>query len=402
MPHTTRDRPSVNPESPIAEQRFRTLACAAAFAALVSYAAALTITPASLNEVAREFGVGPSKLGGLFLALTIGFLTAITAAGRFSDVHGKLPFILTGCVFVAVGLCGFGLSRGYAAALVSTMVMGMGGGFSESTAMALVGDLYTGRRRTAMLNWAQALFGVGAVLAPVLIASLLRMGADWRMGYYCAASIPALSAALALWAALMRRERPVGDGYSGGGWRDVMSDRLVAWCSVGILLYVGTECGVGHWLAKYFRVDLRSSGPLAASSPAVFWAGVTAGRAAGAWASKYVGEVSICRWAIAMAGLCQVALLVSGSPALGLPAAAALGFFLGPIFPTIVSLAGAAHPSRSGAVTAVVVFSGAVGSAIFPPLVGTLAEFTGLRPALWMCAVALAANLAIFVRMKTG
>lgn len=392
--------PAVGSGLRVPPPRFRALACVSAFAGLVSFAAALTITPASLNEIAREFGVGPSRLGGLFLAVTGGFLVTIVAAGRFSDRRGKLPFIALGCASLAVGLCGFALSRSYAAALAFTFVTGMGGGFSECTAMALVGDLYSGRRRTAMLNWAQAVFGLGAVLAPVLIAALLRMGADWRTGYFYAAALAGLSGTLALWAIAMRQERPVGDGSSGSGWREVISDRLVLLCSVGILLYVGAECGTAHWLAKYFRLNLGSSAPLAASSPAFFWAGVTAGRAAAAWVSRYLTEVSLSRWSIALAGVSQVVLLLSGSPALGLPATVAMGFFLGPVFPTIVGYAGAAHPSRSGTAAAVVIFSGAVGAAIFPPLVGGLAEFTGLRAALWVCALVLAADLAIFVRMK--
>lgn len=388
------------PEDP-AERRFRALACACSFAALVCFASALTITPASLNEIAREFGVGASKLGGLFLAVTAGFLAGVTAAGRFSDRFGKLPFISLGCLLLAAGLVAFGHSHGYLSALASTILIGAGGGFSESSAMALVGDLYVGRRRTAMLNWAQAVFGIGAVLAPVMIAALLRFGFGWRTGYFLAAAAPALSSVVALAVAAARREKRVGHRAGEKGPRAVLSDPLVLRCSLAILLYVGAECGTAHWLAKYFRTELGASAPLAASGPAFFWGGVAAGRAAGAWVSGLLSEVSLSRWAIALAAAFQVVLLVSDSPLLGLPSAIAVGFFLGPVFPTIVGLAGAAHPGRSGAAAAAVIFSGAVGAAVFPPMVGGLADLTGLRAALWVCAAVLAVDLALLLRMDS-
>jgi MFS family permease len=51
--------------------------------------------------------------------------------------------------------------------------MGLGGGFSEGTAMALMTDLYTGPRRTVMANWSQSMFGFGAIACPLAVGWLL-------------------------------------------------------------------------------------------------------------------------------------------------------------------------------------------------------------------------------------
>ncbi|OFX14211.1 MAG: hypothetical protein A2Z18_07995 [Armatimonadetes bacterium RBG_16_58_9] len=128
------------------------------------------------------------------------------------------------------------------------------------------------------------------------------------------------------------------------------------------------------------------------------WFGQVLGRLSIQCISRLIGELTIIRWSLGLAAASQVALLLAHAPAAALVAAFFVGVFLGPIWPTVVSCAGAARPEQSGSVIAVVVAGGSLGGAVFPSLVGVLANGVGMRAALWVCFVLLAADLTMFTR----
>lgn len=385
--------------------RFRGLATAAAFASLLSYAVVLFITPASNNEIARIYHASLGQLGVLPLALMIGFFSAVLLAGHHSDKHGKLPAILSGCVSMAAGALIFGNAASFGIAIVASFLMGVGGGLSEATSMALISDLYSDAKRTAMANLSQAMFGVGAVASPAGIYWLLKSGISFRVGYFGAAAICLISAALALTAARMKQERQMAAHEDHTRWQMILSDRTVLILALGVLLYVGAEIGQSTWLSVYFKRDLGADDPLSASSLSYMWFGIGLGRIAAAWASKHMPELAIVRMSLALAATCQAALLLLKVPVPGLIAAFGLGLFLGPVFPTLVSCAGAIYPRHSGKVTSIVVAAGCLGGAIFPPTIGWAADAIGLRTALWICCAILAIDVAMFAtnrRFRTG
>jgi len=379
---------------------FRRLATAAAFAGLFSYAVILAITPACINEIGRFYRVSPARLGALFFALMAGFLVAVLAGGWYSDRRGKMPVILAGCVCMAAGAFIFGTATVFALSVVATLLMGVGGGLTEGTATALVSDLHGGSRRTAMLNWSQVAFAVGAVASPLAVSQLLAAGMNWRSGYFAAAAVCALSAGAAV-VALARGDTPRVAHVDRAGWRELLRDQWVLIPCIGMMLYVGAEIGQESWLAAYFERGLNSSAPLAAASVSLFWAGMGVGRAVAARVSRRVSDTTLIRCALGLAAVCQAALLLLRGPMWGIAATFAVGFCMAPTWPTILSIAGAARPRQSGTVFGIVVASGALGAAIFPPIIGALADLTGMRPALWLCFVLLVVNLGVFLRIRS-
>jgi FHS family glucose/mannose:H+ symporter-like MFS transporter len=399
--------------------RFRGLATVAVFASLMSYAVVLLITPACNNEIAASYHVSLGQLGELTLATMLGFFVTVIPAGRFADRRGKLPSMLAGCLAMTAGALLFAQTTDFRLAVVGTALFGIGGGLTEATSMALLADLYAGPRRTAMMNLSQAMFGVGAVVSPAGIGWLLRSGMSWRLGYVGAGAICAVCAGLNLAGLVMREERPVAHPTGGGPGlrariraRDVARDPIIVWLALGILLYVGAEIGQSTWLSMYFKRYLGAADAFAASSPSFMWVGIGIGRVAGAWVSRHMSELGLICWATALAAVGQAVLLMLGapsassgsaaSPGWGAAATFALGLFLGPIFPTVISRASAAYPRGSGVVTAIVGAAGSLGAVIFPPTIGWIGDSIGLRTALWICVVVLCADLAVFMRMRAG
>lgn len=390
---------SDSPEELRRIESYRKLATAAAFASLFAYAIVLVITQSLNNEVQARYGASFSKLGWLMPSMMMGFFAAVMTSGHYSDRIGKLPLLLLGCLCMGVGALIFGLAPTFAIAAAAILIMGIGGGFCEGTACALVTDLYSGPSRASMMNLAQAAFGVGAVLVPVGTGALLKFDIDWRLAYYATSAICILTGFATLAALLSRCEKPLGT-HGESGWRDVLFDPIVVMLSIGILLYVGAEQSQSNWMAIYFKHALKASASVAASSVAPFWLGILAGRLAAAVVLRYMSETALLCWALALGVVAQVTLLLIGSPEAGLMASFAVGLFSGPVWPTIVSRAGAAYPTRTGLVTGIVVAVGALGAAIFPPIVGAASDHFGIRAALWVCVGLLAGNFAVFLRLR--
>jgi MFS transporter, FHS family, glucose/mannose:H+ symporter len=390
---------SENQETRERVESYRRLATAAAFASLFAYAIVLIITQSLNNEVSEHYHTSFSQLGWLAPALMGGFFVAVLVGGHYSDRIGKLPLLMLGCMSMCAGALIFGAAPSFAIAAAGMIVMGIGGGFSEGTASALVTDLYTGPRRASMMNLAQAAFGAGAILVPLATGTLLKMKLDWRLAYYGTAAICFATGLLTLAALLRGVERPVGV-HGDGGWRKVLTDPVVLMLSVGIMLYVGAELGQSNWLAVYFRRELHASASFSAKSLSSMWLGILVGRVLGARALKYLSDYALLCWSATLGILAVCALLLVQSPIAGLFATFAVGLFFGPVWPTIVSRAGAAYPTQTGLVTAVVISLGSIGGGLFPRLIGGAADAFGIRSALWMCVFLLMIALSIFLVLR--
>lgn len=376
---------------------FRRLATAAALASTFAYAIVFCVTPAAINEIARVFGVGEDKLGLIPMAFMCGFFPSVLAGGKYADRTGKLPLTALGVLLMGVGTLIFTCVPSFNLALAAAVVMGLGGGLAEGMPVAVLADLYGGPRRTAMMNWSQVVFGVGAIGGPALVARLLRTGQNWHIAYMLGVVVCAITTMLALAAAGLRQERltpAARDSSSGMG--SVLSDPLIVMLSVGIMLYVGAEGCPANWAARFFLRDLAASPALAAASVSLFWAGITLGRVTTTALSRWLDDITLITWALGLSIVFQVLFLIGNTPLFGGITVFLLGFFLGPTWPTIVSRASAAHPECSGAVMGIVVAAGGVGAAVFPPLVGRIARHAGMRAALGTGLALVLSDFAIF------
>ena len=378
------------------------LGMASACVSLFAYAAALFVTPSLNNEIARTFGASMGMLGRLPMALMAGFLAGIALTALVVDRLSKVAVMTAGNLAIASGALLFGASGDFSTAMLANLVIGLGGGLSELSAIALVSDLFDDRRRTSMANMSQAMFGVGAVASPLAVGWMLDAAVDWRVGYSVVAAVGAVGAILSLVAVLRGVGRrpavavlPTLDAPRSDSWRTP----TLAWLCLGIALYVGTEIGQSTWLSVLLERELGAPPALAAAGLSLLWAGLAVGRLVASAVAGHAEDVTILRCVLGLGTLFEAALVLSPGPATALCASFGLGLCFGPVFPTMVSMATSARPDRSGAILAAMIASGAVGGAIVPAAIGIAADGIGLRPALWACVALLVLNAAIFVRM---
>jgi len=369
-----------------------------AFATTLAIGASDGATGVLLPSLQRYYGVGKGIISLLFLAMVIGYLTSSFASGMIADRFGRRRALAVGAAAFAVGAAGISLHPPLIAVLVAALVVGFGFGTLD------VGiNVYTAAfpDSTGLLNYLHAFYGGGALLGPLVASGVLAAGQPWNRVYllWTFAGVALLAGFLRLFPASIppTPARDAAPDAETNVLRAALRLRVVQLGALFLLLYVGIEVTVGSW-AYSFLTEVRHGDPLHSGwVTSGYWLGLTLGRLTAAIvASRFAFDnVRLIRYCLVgvIAGVLLMWLVPVGvATAIGL---LVIGFSLGPIFPTTISLLPALVPGRL--VQSAVGFlagTGSAGAALFPWIAGVLAQRLGLG-SLMPYLVALTGTMAV-------
>ena len=349
-----------------------------------------------IPKIREEFGLNQTASGAVHYvlmtaialgALLLGFLSG--RIGRKATVMLGLGLYGTGCVLFSVGD-----SFGFFLALVG--VSGVGISVFKTGALALVGDISpTSREHTATMNLVEGFFGVGAILGPAIVATMLAAGWSWKWLYLVAAGLCGALLLLA-WRTRFPADAPSTGAADAGaeagnetadlrGTLRMLGNPYALLFSGLIALYVATEAGVYVWLPTYLRSATATGqvvGPgwLVAYALTGFFVLRAAGRFLGGWL------LARFRWN-AVLGVFGVAIFLcfGGSLLGGVRVAAWLlplsGLFMSMLYPTLNSKGISCFPRHEhGAVAGVTLFFTAVAAFLGPLVMAAVADRAGGDP----------------------
>ena len=130
--------------------------------------------------------------------VTIYLLTAtITGVfyGKLSDIYGRRPMLLIGITIFLIGSFLSGLSWSMESLIFFRGVQGVGAGAIFPISLAVIGDLFTPRERGKYQGLFGAVFGVSAILGP-LLGGFLTENLSWHWIFFV--NIPIGLVALAI------------------------------------------------------------------------------------------------------------------------------------------------------------------------------------------------------------
>ncbi|KAL4889902.1 major facilitator superfamily domain-containing protein [Aspergillus ambiguus] len=274
----------------------------------------------------------------------------------------------------------------YPVLVVSFIFAGFGNGLADAAWNAWIGNMADANQ---MLGFLHGLYGVGAVLSPIIATSLItRAHVGWYYFYYIMIACAALELAFCLtvfWdSAPSSTETSPSDDSSRGALRRTLftkhSGRVTWICALFLLGYVGIEVAIGGWIVT-FMMRVRHGADFASGMSATgFWLGITFGRVVLGFVTPRLGEkLAIIIYSILEIGFGLILWLVPNFYA-GVIAVSMQGFFLGPFFPAVVVVATKLLP-RAQHVTAIgfaAAFGGG-GAAVLPFAVGAIAQARGVQ-----------------------
>jgi fucose permease len=320
-----------------------------------------------LPEISQTAHLPIERVGLIVSASASGSLISVLIAGEINQQLSAQKILIGAMALFTAGLAGLAASPGLTGLLCAGFLIGLANGGIDIGANALIVELNRERLASA-LNYLHVLFGVGALLGPLIVSAAFasRVPYWWVFGggaLVCAA----IAFRLGVTTALEVRTAPTaGDGFI------VMLSRPLIWVISGVMfLYVGAEIGIGAWLFLYLRMA-GALGPLLASSGvALYWLGLVCGRAFG---GRLGHRLAVPLFTMLASALSATALLILiAAPTTGGIAASAvflIGFGYGPVFPNMIAVGAARFPAEVGRMTSIVVAGGALGAIVAPWIMG--------------------------------
>ncbi|GGF90151.1 MFS transporter [Paenibacillus abyssi] len=174
----------------------RTLVMTSIVMAMLVASMDATITNTTMPIIAEELG-GFTLYAWSFAAYMI-FATVLTPlAGRISDIYGRKTIFGFGILFFLFGslLCGFADTM--LQLVLFRAVQGMGAGIMMPFPIIIAGDLYPVEQRGKVQALFSAMWGLAAILAPMLGSFFVEV-ANWRWIFYINVPICLLSFVLLL------------------------------------------------------------------------------------------------------------------------------------------------------------------------------------------------------------
>jgi FHS family Na+ dependent glucose MFS transporter 1 len=363
----------------------------------------LALIGPSLPDLARNNNTDLASAGAIFTALYLGSIPAQLVSGWLNDRYGPVAIMIVGMVIMAAGLLGVTQSRSLLMTLGLMAIAGVGDGALVVGANVIVAQTFA-RRRTTALSLMNVFYGVGAIVGPMLVGVALGI---WQTALPAMAVIPVLLILLLpVTRGLSKGHREFvqreGDGEDAqsegtGGRRGLYRSPVLWLMAVLMLVYVGTEVGIGGWISTYAQRTTLMATEAAALVVSVFYLALTGGRLVGAWLGTRMRSEQILMGSLAGATIGGVGLLLGrGDIGVTMAAVVMMGGTFGPIYPTVLAVTAARFSSNAGKAAALVMAIGSIGGLIFPWLFGVLLVGLGAQSVAQVVAGLIVVMLSIF------
>ena len=329
-----------------------------------------------------QFGVPVSSMGLISMIISAGTILSSLNSSRLTRALGAGKVTLLSTVLTALALLGFGMSRSLWQLCFWAVPYGLGAGSVDAALNNYVALHYASRH----MSWLHCMWGVGTIIGPSLMSAALTGGHGWSGGYLLTALVQGLIVAVLLLSLPLWGRPTSGNGSetetAALSLREVLAipgAKEVMLCFFG---YCALESTAGLWAASYLTLARDIPAETAAGFAALFYLGITAGRAVSGWIAPHLGDDGMIRLGLWGIGLGLAALLLPGPAAVSLAGLVIIGLGCAPIYPSIIhSIPAHFGAHRSQAVIGVQMASAYVGSMAMPPLFGLMAR--QITPALF-------------------
>lgn len=350
--------------------------------------------PSMADELDRPL----SDLGLLIAVLVVGYLLIALANGELTRRFGAGALLIASAVISTAALIATAISPGWIALVFSVALLGAGGGLIDAGVNARISTGFGARA----MGFLHAGFGVGSVLAPLMMTVIFALGVSWRIGFV---AIALLQAGVAVgfardrerWGA--RQPGPVTRRrHQWQGDRTIFVMTLLAF-----FFYTGVEVSAGEWVFSLLTEERGLSEVIAGWIVAGFWGGLTLSRLLLGVLGDRVRPSSVLAFSAsgALAGI----LLLWSDPTTWLSVTGTLliGLALGPYFPLqMLATARRFGSDRTPWMAGYNLAAASIGAATIPFVTGLLVGSKGLEaigPALAVAGVLLTLVTMILNRL---
>lgn len=317
--------------------------------------------------------------GAGLVQMLISFCTIISSLNSAKLIRrfgtGKLTAISVATT--ALALLGFSLAKNYAFLLLMAVPLGLGAGAVD----AGLNNYVALHCEAKHMSWLHCFWGVGTIIGPMILSAVLRVGGSWATGYRAVGLIQcAVSALLFATLGMWKRGNIQQEEYGAKAlsvW-EVLSLPGAKAGMVTFLCYCAVESTLGLWGATYISQVRGVDEATAASFGAMFYIGITVGRAISGFMAMKLLPKQMVRVGRALLALgCIFMMIPAGSTLSGI-GLVVCGLGCAPIYPNIIQDTPVNYGTEnSQAAIGVQMAFAYVGSTFLPSIFGALAGVGG-------------------------
>lgn len=349
-----------------------------------------------LPQLSARWSLTDAGSGSLIFAQYFSSMFGMLLSGTLVQRLGYRVTFIIGLLLMACGmvLLAFGP---WLLGITAVCILGIGYGVTTPAGNLRTAEVDPARSASA-LNVINAIWGVGAMSSPFLIAIALRMHRPSLFLYGTAAALLALLITMA-----MVRFNPDVHAQASSAQSEsrIWSRPVLLVICLLFFIYVGTETCFGQWVATYAR--RIESGPhwLATISPAFFYGALLFGRALAPIALKFRSPTTVARAGLVLAVLGGLALIAAHGLPLVVAGSLLAGLGMASIFPISVSLFPHWFADSARQASSPVFASGNTGGAVLPWILGVMsAHYASLRLAFCIPLLGALAMLLFYLVLR--
>jgi MFS transporter, FHS family, Na+ dependent glucose transporter 1 len=349
-----------------------------------------TLPGASLIQLARNTHVSLEVVGGMFTLSAFGDLLGAALSGFLMRSIKPKYLLVLGLFLIGSGSTTTALTSSFLVLLIGQMLVGLAFGFVDIS-LNTIATLAFQETLSSDLNTIHGLFGLGALLGPLILAFGLHFFNSLELSYFVGAGVAAITILLVL---LQRPPEPARQATNveqkraaNRELRNVLRQGFLWLMVLQLSIASAAEIGFRSWIVTAVSQSAPTSLVLAAPVATAFFLGMTAGRFGGAqvlrrgWMSEgsllYAALVGGTFWSIIVA-------LFPGQLLISYVASALVGCFYGPLYPGIMAITSRRFVHAIGPVSSLLIISTDTTSMIVPAAMGLLIPSLGIN---WVMAI---------------
>ncbi len=399
------------PDRPLTSPAVRRDPTAAYLASFIPLGLASNAIGPSVTALRRQVGVDVGAISQLFIASAIGYFIGSILSGRGYDRRLGHRLYAAGLAGSGLAILASGFVSSFGALLTAFLAVGLAGGAIDVGGNTLMVWQRQGNVGPFM-NALHLCFGIGALLAPLLINRSVAWGGDVRIAF---GVVAALSVAVGAWIwscaeppQLVHRAVPelrpelrpdtAADGSPQAA--KTSSRRLLGIVAFFFVLYVGLEIGFAGWIHTYAEEIHLGSANVVSAVTTLFWGMFTLGRISAIVVARRIKvETLLVGVSLSTVAAALVLVVANGGKVGVWIGTAAFGFSVAPQFPTMVAFA-EEHLSLTGTATSWFMGAAAIGGLTSPWLIGQLFDHVGPKamPATVLAAAVATLSWLLYVR----
>ncbi|KAG1452945.1 hypothetical protein G6F56_007690 [Rhizopus delemar] len=292
-----------------------------------------------IPRVKQYYDIPNETVSLLFLCSACGFFISASLNGYIVHKIGQLNTIYLSAILQGISFSILMMGFPFPVMGLSMGLTGFGSGLSDAAINVFAASL---PMATLLLNIIHALYGVGAMLSPLVATFLLEHELSWKGIYMFLSALAVLNIlGIKLGFKGVKLEEEEEEGTKESRREIIKASIAHPMTIIGalyILIYVGDEVVLGGWGYTYLT-EGRYGDPVAMGRViSGYWAGLAFGRVLlGYLAGKFGEKFSITVFTLMMI-CCLTIMSISADVIVNSTALVTLGLLLGPMFPTTISL----------------------------------------------------------------